>query len=439
MSRQRIRTSVLESSTDKCPHCGGTGHVRSVASVALQVLRMIEETLQRGGTHNLIVRTRSDIAIYVLNHKRAHLRDLEERFHIAITINADAAMGGQTPFLIERGEQVHSVEQARAIAAAQPAPPAVIEPEDEEPFVAEEEEIEAEAEATEGVAESEAEDAEDETEELGEAADAEGHGEAREGGAGDGGRRRRRRRRRGRRGEGREPREGGPLAHETAPEHAVPHYDGEEGQPFEAGEAAERDDGGAPGEAREPAANGNGEGEAEAERRRRRRGRRGGRRNRRGREGEERFASDSPRGEAGDEGGAAVEPELADAVADFGGPAVTTYEHAEAVTLPSEPAAPREAERAYAPEPAPTPAQAPEAPPAPEPPRRRSTVREPVPFITDEGPASYVAPSAPPAEPQSPPVSPRLDPAPPIAEEQPQDDAGKPRRTGWWSKRVLGG
>jgi len=122
MSRQRIRTSVLESSTDKCPHCGGTGHVRSVASVALQVLRMIEETLQRGGTHNLVVRTRSDIAIYVLNHKRAHLRELEERFRLTITINADAAMGGQTPFMIERGELVHSAEQARAIAAAQPAP-----------------------------------------------------------------------------------------------------------------------------------------------------------------------------------------------------------------------------------------------------------------------------------------------------------------------------
>ena len=39
MSRQRIRSSVLESSTDKCPHCGGTGHVRSVSSVALQLLR----------------------------------------------------------------------------------------------------------------------------------------------------------------------------------------------------------------------------------------------------------------------------------------------------------------------------------------------------------------------------------------------------------------
>jgi ribonuclease E len=117
---------------------------------------------------------------------------------------------------------------------------------------------------------------------------------------------------------------------------------------------------------------------------------------------------------------------------------VKTYDHAEAIAPPSEPAAPRETERAYAPEPAPAPA--PEAPPAPEPPRRRSTIREPVPFIGDEGPASYVAPSAPPAEPQSPP----LEPAQPLAQEhvqdtQPQDDASKPRRTGWWSKRVLGG
>ncbi len=70
-----------------------------------------------------------------------------------------------------------------------------------------------------------------------------------------------------------------------------------------------------------------------------------------------------------------------------------------------------------------------EPPHAAESPRRRSTVREPVPFITDEGPATYVAPSAP----------------PPVAQEehaheaQPQEDAAKPRRTGWWSKRVLGG
>ena len=49
MSRQRIRASVLESSTDKCALCGGTGHVRSISSVALQLLRLIEETLLERG------------------------------------------------------------------------------------------------------------------------------------------------------------------------------------------------------------------------------------------------------------------------------------------------------------------------------------------------------------------------------------------------------
>ncbi len=58
MSRQRIRTSVLESSTEKCPYCGGSGHVRSVSSLALQVLRALEEQLIKGATHNLIARTR---------------------------------------------------------------------------------------------------------------------------------------------------------------------------------------------------------------------------------------------------------------------------------------------------------------------------------------------------------------------------------------------
>ena len=79
MSRQRIRASVLESSTEPCPQCGGTGHVRSVSSVALQLLRGIEEILMKGATHNLVVRTRTDVALYVLNHKRGHLRDLEEQ------------------------------------------------------------------------------------------------------------------------------------------------------------------------------------------------------------------------------------------------------------------------------------------------------------------------------------------------------------------------
>jgi ribonuclease E len=411
MSRQRIRTSVLESSTDKCPHCGGTGHVRSVASVALQVLRMIEETLLRGGTHNLGVRTRSDIAIYVLNHKRAHLRDLEDRFRITITINADAAIGGQTPFMIERGEQVHSVEQARAIAAAQPAPaPAEIE-EEAEPIVEE-----AEDEAEELVEEAADETAEDEDADEDAAADTEGRDDVQGSAEGDGGKRRRRRRRRARRGEAREGREGGPLTHETAAEHAVVHSEFGDGEETEPGEFAESEatQGAGPGEARERHGDG--------ERRRRRRGRRGGRRNRREREGG--FASDLPQGaqaehedeEAHGEPGA-IEPELGDAVADFGGPPL-----ARDTVAPSAPDVPEMSERA------PEHAEAPVELPSPESPRRRSTVREPV--ALDDGAASYVAPSAPPAE----------APSPAAAEDAPageplQDEANKPRRTGWWGMR----
>jgi len=80
-------------------------------------LRMLEEMLLKGATHNLIVRTRSEVALYVLNNKRAHLRELESRFQITITVNADASVGAAQPFLIEKGEMVHSPEAAKAIAA----------------------------------------------------------------------------------------------------------------------------------------------------------------------------------------------------------------------------------------------------------------------------------------------------------------------------------
>jgi ribonuclease E len=157
MSRQRIRSSVLESSTEKCPHCGGSGHVRSVSSVALQLLRSLDEMLLKGATHNLTVRTRSDTALYLLNHKRAHLRALEERFRIAIIVNADATVAGQLSFVIEKGEQVHTPEQAKALAL-QPSNLTPIEEEEEDEEVYEDEvEVEDEAEA-ETEAETESED-----------------------------------------------------------------------------------------------------------------------------------------------------------------------------------------------------------------------------------------------------------------------------------------
>src|SRR6202041_2956622 len=147
MSRQRIRTSVLESSTEKCPYCGGSGHVRSVSSLALQVLRALEEQLMRGATHNLIARTRPDVALYVLNQKRAHLRALEERFRITITVSADESVTAPQAFAIDRGEMVHTVEAARTIAEQTQTIAAPLEEEDdlEEPSSLEEEGEEIEA------------------------------------------------------------------------------------------------------------------------------------------------------------------------------------------------------------------------------------------------------------------------------------------------------
>src|SRR3984885_888820 len=147
MSRQRIRTSVLESSTEKCPYCGGSGHVRSVSSLALQVLRALEEQMIKGATHNLVVRTRPDVALYVLNQKRAHLRGLEELFAITITITADESLQAPQTFLIDRGELVHTVEAAKALAERAQAVAAPLEEEDDlEDFAAVEDDEGAETE-----------------------------------------------------------------------------------------------------------------------------------------------------------------------------------------------------------------------------------------------------------------------------------------------------
>ncbi|WP_337270865.1 Rne/Rng family ribonuclease [Oryzifoliimicrobium ureilyticus] len=107
MSRQRIRASVLESTTQVCQHCGGTGHVRSQSSIALHVLRGVEEYLLKNTTHDIKVRMTPDIALYLLNYKRQTIVDYEARFGVAILIDADATVGSQH-FAIDRGEPVEN-------------------------------------------------------------------------------------------------------------------------------------------------------------------------------------------------------------------------------------------------------------------------------------------------------------------------------------------
>ncbi len=168
MSRQRIRTGVLEGSTTVCPHCVGAGTVRSTASIALHVLRVLEDALIKSSAHNISLRTRSEVALYILNQKRANLSDLEQRFGVSITISADDSLTGTAYHAMERGEPAIGVaEPVRAEALSASAPPAIVD----------EDEL--------------AEDMSEDSEEIA----AEGQGD--EGDQGDG-RRRRRRRRRGR-------------------------------------------------------------------------------------------------------------------------------------------------------------------------------------------------------------------------------------------------
>jgi ribonuclease E len=395
MSRQRIRSSVLESSTEKCPVCGGLGHVRSVSSVALQLLRAIEETLMKGATHNLIVRTRAEVALYVLNHKRAHLRTLEERFKITITVSADATVTGQQSYAVDRGEQVHSPEAARALAAqAMPAAPATVEEEDElEPI---EEAAEDETEADTGEARAEGEEAEAGSEPR--------EGEQRR-------RRRRRGRGRGRGGEGREDREAAPqqFTHETAAEHDIAHED------HDGGSAEEAE--GEPSEARDAAHAGNGNGEDG--RRRRRRGRRGGRRNRH-RNGESYQGNGGEHGEQ--ERAASFEQGVHETDEGAGHPVLSDEDAG--VMAPSFPQqTPVHAEPEHA-------AAAPSAPAAevmPEPaPRRRSTIREPAPIAAapETAAAPMPVPTPEPAPASAPVVSSTSEPAAP--------------KRGWWGRRLLG-
>jgi len=180
MSRQRIRTGVLESSSVPCPHCAGAGMIRSTPSVALQILRALEETLIKSASHNLTVRTRPEVALYVLNQKRAHLADLETRFAIAITISTDANLLGTRYFEVERGEFVGN--EGRVVPTS---------------FKAEAIASDVDDEALDAAAEAAALDAETGDNET-TAEEAQGQSER---GEGENGRRRRRRRRRRRGGE----------------------------------------------------------------------------------------------------------------------------------------------------------------------------------------------------------------------------------------------
>jgi len=236
MSRQRLRTGVLEASTRPCVHCEGTGLMRTASSAGLSALRMLEDEAARGRGSRIVLRAGREAAIYLLNRKRDEIIDVERRYGVAIEVLIEESFEGARMAVESLGPP--PAERPRA------APIAPIEIEDEEEILEDEEEIEDE------------EDEEDEEEAVapgrgGRAAATETREEreARE----ERGEGRRRRRRRGRRGGRRREREGEePMADEAAPVAAAAEGEApaEEAAPIEApasaGEAVPADEGEAP-------------------------------------------------------------------------------------------------------------------------------------------------------------------------------------------------
>jgi ribonuclease E len=116
MSRQRLRQGVVEVSTMPCPICQGVGHIRSTESVALMVLRSIEDHLRTQGAADLTVNASPEASLYILNHKRAYLRDIELRYGVFIVIQMDENAHGGT-FTLTRGSSASAplVAESRAI------------------------------------------------------------------------------------------------------------------------------------------------------------------------------------------------------------------------------------------------------------------------------------------------------------------------------------
>jgi ribonuclease E len=124
MSRQRLRTGVLEASTKPCPHCDGTGLMRTAASAGLAALRIIEDEAARGRGERILLRAGREAAVYVLNKKRAELAEIEQSYGVSVEIAIDEAFEGARMTVESSGP--------RPVAVERPAPVAVQEDDEEE-------------------------------------------------------------------------------------------------------------------------------------------------------------------------------------------------------------------------------------------------------------------------------------------------------------------
>ncbi|EKE44045.1 ribonuclease, Rne/Rng family protein [Oceaniovalibus guishaninsula JLT2003] len=92
MSRQRLHPGMIEATTQPCPHCHGTGLLRSDENVALGILRQLEEEGTRERTKEVLVTAPVAVCNYLINHKRDHIAQIEARYGMAVRLEADPTL-----------------------------------------------------------------------------------------------------------------------------------------------------------------------------------------------------------------------------------------------------------------------------------------------------------------------------------------------------------
>ncbi|WP_334182836.1 Rne/Rng family ribonuclease [Novosphingobium sp.] len=116
MSRQRLRTGVLEATTRSCPHCDGTGLVRTASSAGLSALRLIEDEAAKGKGVVVSLFASTEAAIYLLNAKRADLADIEDRYGVNVEVIPEGENEGAKMRVISSGPRNEFVPRFDPIA-----------------------------------------------------------------------------------------------------------------------------------------------------------------------------------------------------------------------------------------------------------------------------------------------------------------------------------
>jgi ribonuclease E len=132
MSRQRLRPSLAETSFVACPHCNGLGHVRSVESAAIHVLRAVEEEGSKLRAAAILVHAAGPVVMYILNNKRDRLTEIEARYAMRVSFATDDTLLPPAVRVDRLRAQVPEAERLLAATPIASAPPPVIDDADEE-------------------------------------------------------------------------------------------------------------------------------------------------------------------------------------------------------------------------------------------------------------------------------------------------------------------